>query len=332
MMPALSVRGLQKHFTSKGGGGVVQAVNDVSFDIPRQTTLGLVGESGAGKSTVGRCILRLTPPTAGTVLLGDTDVGALNRGQLRQARARMQMVFQDPYDSLNPRMRIRELVDEPLLLNTSLGADERYRRVLELLDLVRLEERHLDRFPHQLSGGQLQRVGIARAIATNPEFIVLDEPTSSLDLSVQAGILSLLKQLQSELGLTYLLISHDLRTVEAYCDRVAVMYLGSIVESGTADDVFNNPQHPYTQALASAALPADHRADISRHMLTGELPSPVNLPDGCLFASRCPLVIQACRERRPSMREVGPVHGAACIRIDDGSNLLPDPRLGGGDV
>lgn len=332
MTAALSVQGLQKHFTSKGGGGIVQAVNDVSFEIPRQTTLGLVGESGAGKSTVGRCILRLTPPTAGTVLLGDTDLGALDRRELRRARARMQMVFQDPYESLNPRMRIRDLVDEPLLLNTSMGADERLGRVRELLDLVRLEERHLDRFPHQLSGGQLQRVGIARAIATNPEFIVLDEPTSSLDLSVQAGILTLLKRLQEELGLTYLLISHDLRTVEAYCDRVAVMYLGSIVESGTADDVFGNPQHPYTQALASAALPADHTADVTRHVLSGELPSPVNLPDGCLFASRCPLVEQACRDSRPSMREVGPVHTAACIRIDDASNLLPDPRSGDRDV
>ena len=332
MTAALTVRGLQKHFTSKGGGGTVQAVNDVSFDIPRQTTLGLVGESGAGKSTVGRCILRLTPPTAGTVWLGDTDLGALGRRELREARTRMQMVFQDPYDSLNPRMRIRELIDEPLVLNTSMGADERFRRVIDLLDLVRLEERHLDRFPHQLSGGQLQRVGIARAIATNPEFIVLDEPTSSLDLSVQAGILSLLKQLQSELGLTYLLISHDLRTVEAYCDRVAVMYLGSIVESGPADDVFTNPQHPYTQALASAALPADHKAKVERHVLAGELPSPVNLPEGCLFASRCPLVKQACRESMPAMREVGNDHTAACIRIDDGTNRLPDPSIRDNDV
>lgn len=240
----------------------------------------------------------------------------------------MQMVFQDPYDSLNPRMTIGDLVEEPLLLHTDLDDHDRRERAIELMRLVRLEVQHLDRLPHQLSGGQLQRVGIARAIATEPAFLVLDEPTSSLDLSVRAGVLRLLRELQDRLGMTYLLISHDLATIGAYCDRMAVMYLGSIVEIGDAADVFARPQHPYTQALLSADLPPDPRVQLGRHHLAGEAPSPLHLPTGCLFATRCPLVRDDCLGERPDHRPVSsavPGHSAACVRIDDATNHLPMP-------
>jgi oligopeptide/dipeptide ABC transporter ATP-binding protein len=321
-MSAVSVENLVKHFPIRGTSGVVQAVNDVSFEIESGTTLGVVGESGSGKSTLGRCLLRLIEPTSGRVVIGGQDMTKLDARALRAARAKVQIIFQDPYESVNPRMRVRRILEEPMLLHTSMTERERALRAVELLELVNLEPLHLNRFPHELSGGQLQRIGIARAIALNPAFIVLDEPTSSLDLTVRAGVLELLRNLQKELGLTYLLISHDLATVSAYCDEMAVMYLGSIVEQGRASEVFRNPEHPYTQALLSAQLPADPTATVRRHVLGGEIPSPVNLPPGCLFASRCPIAVDECRTARPGYRTIAGSHRASCIRLDDGTNRL----------
>lgn len=335
MSTSVTVQQLHKHFHVRGSRTPIKAVNGVSFEIPAGTTLGLVGESGSGKSTVGRCLLRLLEPTSGSVHIGDTDLIELSTRDLRHKRSSMQMIFQDPYDSLNPRMTIGDLVEEPLLLHTQLGDAERRTRAEELLRLVRLDPQHLDRLPHQMSGGQLQRVGIARAIATEPDFLVLDEPTSSLDLSVRAGVLRLLKELQERLGMTYLLISHDLATVGAYCDRMAVMYLGAIVEIGSAAEIFQRPQHPYTQALLSADLPPDPRAAVGRHMLEGELPSPLDLPSGCLFSSRCPLVREDCLPAHPDHRVVdaaGLGHSVACVRVDDGTNLLSAPSRPAQDI
>ena len=323
MTVRVEVDGLVKHFPIRGAAGVVQAVNDVSLTIEPGTTLGIVGESGSGKSTLGRCVLRLLEPTAGSVKIDGEDITSLRPRELRRRRSKLQMIFQDPYDSVNPRMRVQRILEEPMVLHTDMSESERRERAGELLELVNLEPHHLRRFPHELSGGQLQRIGIARAIALNPDFVVLDEPTSSLDLTVRAGVLKLLRALQRELGLTYLLISHDLATVAAYCDDVAVMYLGSVVERGPAGEVFAAPQHPYTQALLSAELPADPTVKLRRYVLQGEIPSPVNLPTGCLFASRCPLVLDECRAGPPLHRNVTAGHSAACIRIDDGTNLLP---------
>lgn len=326
MPTSVKVDRLHKHFHVRGGRSLLRAVNGVSFEIPAGTTLGLVGESGSGKSTVGRCLLRLLEPTSGTVEIGGVELTSLSHRELRKRRSSFQMIFQDPYDSLNPRMTIGDLVEEPLLLHTDLDDSSRRERAEELLHLVRLDPQHLDRLPHQLSGGQLQRVGIARAIATEPDFLVLDEPTSSLDLSVRAGVLRLLQELQQRLGMTYLLISHDLATVGAYCDRMAVMYLGAIVEVGKARDVFESPQHPYTQALLSADLPPDPSVAIARHHLEGEIPSPLDLPSGCLFMTRCPLVREDCRGEHPDHRFVtghGREHSAACVRLDDGTNMIP---------
>lgn len=323
MTSAVQVDHLVKHFPIRGTAGVVQAVNDVSFRIEKGTTLGVVGESGSGKSTLGRCLLRLIEPTSGSVTIDGQDMTSLDARTLRSSRARIQMIFQDPYESVNPRMRVRRILEEPMRLHTSMTERERGMRAAELLELVNLERVHLNRFPHELSGGQLQRIGIARAIALNPSFIVLDESTSSLDLTVRAGVLALLRRLQEELGLTYLLISHDLATVSAYCDEMAVMYLGSIVERGRASEVFAQPQHPYTQALLSAQLPADPSITVQRHMLSGEIPSPVNLPSGCLFSTRCPLVHDGCRTGRPDPRAVSGSHEASCVRLDDHTNFLP---------
>lgn len=319
--------GLTKTFPVRGSKSLVRAVNGVDIAIRRGTTLGLVGESGSGKSTVGRCVLRLTDPTSGTVHHGDVDVVAMRPKALQRHRAQASMVFQDPYESLNPRMRIRSLVEEPLMLHTDLSRDARRDRAVELMRLVRLEPTHLDRYPHELSGGQLQRVGIARALATDPEFLVLDEPTSSLDLSVRAGVLRLLKRLQRQLDITYLFISHDLTTVAQMSDEVAVMYLGTIVEQGPATQVLTDPQHPYTQALLSAALPIQPGNRRDRHVLEGETPSPVDLPDGCLFAQRCPLRRDDCLEGRPPAHQVAEGHHAACVRVPEGTNRLPQLAL-----
>lgn len=324
MSVRVEIKNLTKSFQLRGTKSHIRAVDDVSLSINPGSALGLVGESGSGKTTLGRCLLRLVEPDSGRVLFGDIDLLKLGHREMRAYRSRLQVVFQDPYQSLNPRMRIGSLIEEPLRLNTDMGVAERLERVFELLGLVRLERTHLRRFPSQLSGGQLQRVGIARAIALVPDFMVLDEPTSSLDLTVRAGVLHLLRQLQEDLGMTYLLISHDLSTVGSYCDDVAVMYLGSIVERGPAKRVFDDPQHPYTQALLSAHLSTDpDRIDSNtRHVLSGEIPSPVNLPPGCVFASRCPLVREDCLTARPFERDLGGGHSVACVRVDDSSNIL----------
>jgi oligopeptide/dipeptide ABC transporter ATP-binding protein len=319
----VEVRDLVKRFPMGLGKAVVHAVNGVSFTIGPGESLALVGESGSGKSTVGRCLLRLIQPTSGSILFDGLDVGQMSAPMVRSWRRTAQMVFQDPLDALSPRMRVRTLLEEPLKLHTTLGAAARKERTLELLESVRLGAGYLDRIPRELSGGEAQRIAIARAIATNPGFVVLDEPTSSVDLSVRASVLALLSTLQTELGLTYLLISHDLHTVIAHADRVAVMYLGTIVELGPAQQVFEDPQHPYTQALLSASLPADPAVQLDRLVLNGEIPSSIDLPEGCLFASRCPLVKKECLVARPAHRRASADHVAACIRLDDGTNKIP---------
>ncbi|WP_237213520.1 ABC transporter ATP-binding protein [Falsiroseomonas oryziterrae] len=320
--PVLRVEGLSKRFAAPGGG-VIGAVNDVSFTLAAGETLGLVGESGSGKSTLGRCVLRLTAPSEGRVIFMGQDITSVPEARCRPLRANMQMVFQDPWAALNPRMTARDLIEEPLMLHTRLSRAERRDEATRLGLRVRLPSAMLDRYPSELSGGQQQRVCIARAIATKPALIVLDEPTSSLDLSVRAGILDLLAELKEETGAAMLFITHDLGTLRLMADRVMVMYLGRVVEQATAAEVFERPAHPYTQALMSAHLPADPAVPLARHVLRGEIPSPINLPPGCGFASRCPVAIPACRERLPPLEELAPGHRAACLRVADGGNRIP---------
>lgn len=320
--PILSVRDLVKAF-DLGGGSVVHAVNGVDLEIRPAEVVGMVGESGSGKSTIGRLVLALLKQTSGEVRFEGTDLKGLNARALRAMRARMQIVFQDPWSALNPRMSVGQQIGEPLLLHTALSRAERRARVEALSERVRLPAKFLDRTPAELSGGQLQRVCIARAIATDPKFIVLDEPTSSLDLSVRAGILDLLAELRRDLGVAMLFISHDLGTVKLIADRIMVLYLGTVVEEGPADVVFNDPAHPYTQALLSAHLPPDPKARLKRHVLQGEIPSPIDLPKGCRFASRCPVALPQCREALPPLVATGERNRrAACIRIADGGNRL----------
>lgn len=321
--PILAVRDLAKRFPA-AKGAQVHAVNGVSFDIAAGETIGLVGESGSGKSTIGLLVTRLIPVTAGSILFGGRDITTLNEAEMRALRAEIQIVFQDPWGALNPRMTIGRALDEPLMLHTDLDAATRRKRMLEIADRVRLPRASLERFPHELSGGQLQRVCIARAIATRPKLIVLDEPTSSLDLSVRAGILQLLEELRNETGAAMLFISHDLETVELVSDRVLVLYLGSVVEQGPTEALFASPAHPYTQTLLSANLPPDPEVKLARHRAMGEIPSPINLPPGCAFASRCPLALPACQEAMPASHDLGQGHRAACLRIADASNRLGD--------
>jgi oligopeptide/dipeptide ABC transporter ATP-binding protein len=300
----------------------VHAVNGVDFRVGAGEAVGLVGESGSGKSTIGMLVTRLLRPTAGSIRFDGRDITALPERDMRTLRARLQIVFQDPWGALNPRMTIRRSLEEPLKLHTPLEGDARAARVRELAQRVHLPVATLERFPNELSGGQLQRVCIARALATQPKLIVLDEPTSSLDLSVRAGILQLLEEIRRETGVAILFISHDLETVELVTGRVIVLYLGNVVEEGATRALFSRPAHPYTQTLLSASLPPDPEARLARHPAIGDAPSPIDLPPGCAFASRCPVAIPACRAAQPPAAALGEAHSAACIRIADGANVL----------
>jgi oligopeptide/dipeptide ABC transporter ATP-binding protein len=294
----------------------------VDFHVAAGEAVGLVGESGSGKSTIGLLVTRLLRPTAGSIRFNGRDITVLPERDMRALRAELQIVFQDPWGALNPRMTIRRSLEEPLKLHTVLQGNARAARVRELAQRVHLPVATLERFPNELSGGQLQRVCIARALATQPKLIVLDEPTSSLDLSVRAGILQLLEEIRRETGVAILFISHDLETVELVTGRVLVLYLGSVVEQGATRALFSRPAHPYTQMLLSASLPPDPEARLARHPAIGDAPSPINLPPGCAFASRCPVAIPACRAARPPAAALGEAHSAACIRIADGANVL----------
>jgi oligopeptide/dipeptide ABC transporter ATP-binding protein len=308
------VRALFKHFPVAGGDDVVRAVDGVTFEIFRGETLGLVGESGCGKSTVGRCLLRLIEPTGGSVEFEGRDVLATSGGDLRRLRREMQIIFQDPYASLNPRMRVRDIVSEPLVIHGIGDRAERRERVAELLRKVGLDPDYMNRYPHEFSGGQRQRIGIARALALNPKLIVADEPVSALDVSVQAQVVNLLEDLQQEFELTYLFISHGLAVVEHISDRVAVMYLGRIVEVAPAEELYANPLHPYTRALLSAIPVPDPTRKRDRIVLKGDVPTPINPPSGCRFHTRCPDAIPDCARIDPDLRQLAPNHTVACIR------------------
>jgi len=301
----LSVRNLKKYFPVKAGmfgteDRVVKAVDDVTFEIARRETFALVGESGCGKSTLGRSILRLVEPTAGTVELGGVDLTSLKAEELRRMRTRMQIVFQDPYASLDPRMRVGDIIAEPLLTHEHGTRGERESRVLDLMKVVGLRADCLRRYPHEFSGGQRQRIGIARALALNPEFIVCDEPLSALDVSIQAQVLNLLADLQSTFSLTYLFITHDLSVVRHFAPRVGVMFLGRMVETGPTEELFRSPRHPYTRFLVSAVpVPDPKSRGREKLLLEGEIPSPMNLPSGCRFRTRCPYAGPLCAEVDP---------------------------------
>jgi oligopeptide/dipeptide ABC transporter ATP-binding protein len=311
----VNVRGLKKHFPAEGTDDVLRAVDGVSFEIVKGETLGLVGESGCGKSTVGRCLLRLIEPTAGEVNFMGRDVLQLDRRELRDLRREMQIIFQDPYASLNPRMKIGNIVSEPLVIHKMGTKAERRERAAELLRRVGLDPDYMNRYAHEFSGGQRQRIGVARALALNPKLIVADEPVSALDVSVQAQVVNLLQELQEEFKLTYLFISHGLAVVEHISTRVAVMYLGRIVEIASAADLYANPLHPYTQALLSAIPVPDPKQKRNRIILQGDVPTPINPPSGCRFRTRCPIAIEDCAHIDPELREVSPGHEVACIRV-----------------
>ena len=323
----LEVTNLKKYF--KSGKGLVHAVDGVNFSIERGKTLGIVGESGCGKSTTGRVILRLIDATSGTVRFDGVDVTKADRKQLKQLRKEMQIVFQDPFSSLNPRMTVSQLIAEPIRLNRLFtGKDKKERtemRVLELMDTVGLARRLYNSYPHELDGGRRQRIGIARALAVDPKFIVCDEPVSALDVSIQAQILNLLKELQEKLGLTYIFITHNLSVVNHFADEIAVMYLGSIVEKAPVDELFADPAHPYTQALLSAIPVPEITEDKKEITIRGEITSPIDLPEECRFCQRCPYAAEECKKGIPPLREYGPGHFAACFRLDESGRIGSGP-------
>lgn len=321
----LKVRGLKKHFPITSGivfqrqVGAVKAVDGIDFDVVKGETLGLVGESGCGKSTTGRTILQLYRPTAGSVVFEGQELTTMKGEELRRMRQNMQIIFQDPFASLNPRMTVGNIVSEPLQIHDIMPKRERQAYVESLLEKVGLNPFYINRYPHEFSGGQRQRIGIARALALNPTFIVADEPISALDVSIQAQVVNLMEELQEELNLTYLFIAHDLSMVRHICDRVAVMYLGKIVELGDVDDVYDNPLHPYTQSLLSAVPVPDPYVEETRRriILTGDVPSPASPPRGCNFSTRCPVAFGACSEdpEDPPLLEVEPGRWVACHRV-----------------
>ena len=324
----LKVENLVKHFPIMKGAlirrqvGAVRAVDGLSFDVYRGETLGLVGESGCGKSTTGRAILQLHRPTSGSVLFEGRDLVKTKGEELRLMRRKMQMIFQDPYASLNPRMTVRDIIGDPMLAFGEASGKQIDERVRELLNLVRLDPDFANRYPHEFSGGQRQRIGVARALAMNPSFIVCDEPISALDVSIQAQVVNLLEDLQRDLGLTYLFIAHDLSMVRHISDRVAVMYLGVVVELSDRNDIYDNPLHPYTKALLSAIPVPDpvYYETRQRIILEGDVPSPANPPSGCRFRTRCPIADERCALERPEFREVTPGHFVACIKVEPQTN------------
>ncbi|HWP73160.1 MAG TPA: dipeptide ABC transporter ATP-binding protein [Methylomirabilota bacterium] len=314
----LRVKNLKKYFPIRGGlfsreVARVHAVDDVTFDLLKGETLGLVGESGCGKSTTGRCILRLIEPTAGEVWFDDKNVTTLDKRSLRHLRRDMQIIFQDPYASLNPRMTVGSIIGEALVIHKlAKSKREREERVVHLLETVGLNADHLRRYPHEFSGGQRQRIGIARALAVSPKLIVADEPVSALDVSIQAQVINLLEDLQKQFNLTYLFIAHDLSVVEHISNRVAVMYLGKIVEIAPAKELYTNPKHPYTEALLSAVPIPDPAVKRKRILLEGDVPSPIKPPSGCRFHTRCPVRVPSCSENEQVLKEISPGHWVAC--------------------
>ncbi len=320
----LEVKNLKMYFPVGGGFlsrkpvGYVKAVDDVSFTVKRGETLGLVGESGCGKTTTGRCILQLYKPTAGQVIFDGQDLTELNSKRMRAIRREMQVIFQDPYSSLNPRMTAGNIIGEPLIVHGLVSGKQEYReKVSELLMNVGLNPYMADRFPHEFSGGQRQRIGVARALSVSPKFIVADEPVSALDVSIQAQIVNLLEDLQNEFNLTYLFIAHDLSVVRHISNRVAVMYLGKLVELAEGNELFDNPSHPYTRALLDAVPIPDPQAEAERahSVIQGEVPSPINPPSGCVFHPRCPLAVDSCRNEIPEFRQTRTGHWVACSQI-----------------
>jgi oligopeptide/dipeptide ABC transporter ATP-binding protein len=315
MTALLEVRGLTQHFSARGG--TVRAVEDVSFELAEGEVLGLVGESGSGKTTIGQAILRLVDPTAGRILFRGNDITTLPDRELKPFRRQAQPIFQDPFGSLNPRMTIEAIIAEPLVVHgIGRNRQERRQRVLALLEQVGLPRDSLTRYPHQFSGGQRQRISIARSLAAEPALIIADEPVSALDVSIQAQIINLLRELQQRLKLAMLFIAHDLAVVEYISDRVIVLYLGRIMEIGPARRLIGAPKHPYTEALISAVPEPDPDREGKRIVLQGDLPSPINPPSGCVFRTRCPYAIPACAEKVPRLRDVSPGHAKACIRDD----------------
>jgi oligopeptide/dipeptide ABC transporter ATP-binding protein len=315
--PLLEVRDLVKHFPITGGVllrqvASVKAVDGVSLQIRKGETLGLVGESGCGKSTLGRLILLIETPTRGDILLEGQSILKYSKSRMRNLRRQMQIIFQDPFSSLNPRKNVAHIVGEPLFVHGMKNRRKREKEVLRLLEVVGLKKEHMRRYPHQFSGGQRQRIGVARALALNPKLIICDEAVSALDVSIQAQVINLLQDLQEEFGLTYLFISHDLSVVEHISDRVAVMYLGEVVELADSDTLYNSPLHPYTQALLAAAPVPDPKRKRERTVLTGDVPSPIHPPPGCRFHTRCPYIQDICKTEKPELQDMGRNHLAAC--------------------